>query len=86
MGVAVSHDQVLGNNIANTSSICQRYLAEELIDTETEDFVKFIHNDKAMLLMAANDPLYDIVEFLCFTQHVQYFKTAVFLLDLQGAL
>ncbi|KAJ7214556.1 kinase-like domain-containing protein, partial [Mycena pura] len=85
-GVAVSHDQVLGNNTANTSSVRRTYLLEELIDTEAEDFVKFVHNGNALPLLEPEDPLYEIAQFLCFTQHVQYYKTegAVFLSDLQG--
>ncbi|KAJ7432411.1 hypothetical protein B0H11DRAFT_2380901 [Mycena galericulata] len=85
-GVAVSHEQVAGNNVATASSIRRTYLLEEFIDTETEDFVKFIHNGNAVPLLQPDDPLYSIAEFLCFTQHVQYFKTdgAVFLSDLQG--
>ncbi|KAJ7750708.1 hypothetical protein DFH07DRAFT_961305 [Mycena maculata] len=85
-GVAVAHDQVSGTNVANVSSIRRTYLLEELIDTENEDFVKFIHNGNALPLLPPSDPLYQIAEFLCFTQHVQYFKTdrAVFLSDLQG--
>ncbi|KAJ7752200.1 hypothetical protein DFH07DRAFT_745103 [Mycena maculata] len=83
MGVAAS-----GNNVANTSSLCRTYLVEELIDTDSEDFVKFVHNGNAVPLLAPEDPLYDIAQFLCFTQRIQYFKTdgAVFLLDLQGVL
>ena len=85
-GVAVSHDQVLGNNTANTSSVRRTYLLEELIDTEDENFVKFVHNGNALPLLEPEDPLYEIAQFLCFTQHVQYYKTegAVFLSDLQG--
>ncbi|KAJ7688834.1 hypothetical protein B0H17DRAFT_1135375 [Mycena rosella] len=57
-----------------------------VIDTDTEDFVKFIHNGDSVPLLNPDDPLYPIAEFLCFTQHVQYFKTdgTVFLSDLQG--
>ncbi|KAJ7156458.1 hypothetical protein C8R43DRAFT_883951 [Mycena crocata] len=86
-GVAVSHDLVQGNTVSNTSSVRRTYLLEELVDTEEEDFVKFIHNADAVPLLPQNDPLYEICEFLCFTQHVQYFKTdgAVFLSDLQGS-
>ncbi|KAJ7776556.1 hypothetical protein DFH07DRAFT_731711, partial [Mycena maculata] len=87
-GVAVVHDQVSGTNVANVSSISRTYLLEELIDTENEDFVKFIHNGNALPLLPPSDPLYQIAEFLCFTQHVQYFKTdcSVCLSDLQGTL
>ncbi|KAJ7743742.1 hypothetical protein DFH07DRAFT_749804 [Mycena maculata] len=88
VGVAVSHDQASGNNLANTSSLRRTYLMEELIDTDSEDFVKFVHNGNAVPLLAPEDPLYDIAQFLCFTQRIQYFKTdgAVFLSDLQGVL
>ncbi|KAJ7177076.1 hypothetical protein C8R46DRAFT_48284 [Mycena filopes] len=86
-GVAVAHDQVTGTNIANTSTIRRTYILEEFIDTATDDFVKYIHNGDAAPHLQSEDPLYDIAQFLCFTQHVQYFKTggAVFLSDLQGS-
>ncbi|KAJ7795511.1 hypothetical protein B0H14DRAFT_3495846 [Mycena olivaceomarginata] len=85
-GVAVSHDQVAGNNISNTSSIRRTYLVEEFIE-ESDGFVKFVHNGDANSLLDTDDPFYHIAEFLCFTQHVQYFKTdgTVFLSDLQGS-
>ncbi|KAJ7348304.1 hypothetical protein DFH08DRAFT_698194, partial [Mycena albidolilacea] len=84
-GVAVSHDQVAGNNISNTSSIRRTYLVEEFIE-ESDGFVKFVHDGDANSLLDTDDPFYHIAEFLCFTQHVQYFKTdgTVFLSDLQG--
>ncbi|KAJ7769211.1 hypothetical protein DFH07DRAFT_736144 [Mycena maculata] len=83
-GVAVSRDQASRNNVANTSSLRRTYLVEELINTDSEDFVKFVHNGNAVPLLAPEDLLYDIAQFLCFTQRIQYFKTdgAVFLLDL----
>ncbi|KAJ7429090.1 hypothetical protein FB451DRAFT_1071607, partial [Mycena latifolia] len=88
-GVVVVHEQVNGTNIANTSSVQRTYLVEEFINTGTEpqEFVKFIHNGDAVPLLPPDDPLYGIAEFLCFTQHVQYFKSggAVFLSDLQGS-
>ncbi|KAJ7745812.1 hypothetical protein DFH07DRAFT_776580 [Mycena maculata] len=85
MSVAVSHDQASGNNVANTSSLLRTYLVEEVIDTDSEDFVKVVHNGNAVPLLALEDPLYNIAQFLCFTQHIQYFKNdgAVFLSDLQ---
>ncbi|KAF8149715.1 hypothetical protein K438DRAFT_1624849, partial [Mycena galopus ATCC 62051] len=73
-GVADSHDQVAGNNINNISSIQRTYLVEEFIE-ELDSFVKFVHNGDAGPLFGADDPFYHIAEFLCFTQHVQYFKT-----------
>ncbi|KAJ7617635.1 hypothetical protein DFH06DRAFT_1012350, partial [Mycena polygramma] len=86
-GVAVSHEQVTGTNVKNTSSICRSYLVEEFIDTDTQEFVKYIHNGDAVPLLSHEDPYYDIADFLCFTQHVQYFKSggAVFLSDYQGS-
>ncbi|KAJ7729285.1 hypothetical protein B0H14DRAFT_3169237 [Mycena olivaceomarginata] len=86
-GVAVSHDQAIGTNISNTTSIRRTYLVEEFINESSEGFVKFVHNGDANPLLDLDDPLYEIAEFLCFTQHVQYFKTdgTVFLSDLQGS-
>ncbi|KAJ7070249.1 hypothetical protein B0H15DRAFT_756137, partial [Mycena belliarum] len=85
-GVAVAHEPVTGNNVANASSIRRTYLVEEFINTEAEQFVKYIHNGDAIPLLAKDDPFYDIADFLCFTQHVQYFKSGglVFLSDFQG--
>ncbi|KAF7345624.1 Alpha-type protein kinase domain-containing protein [Mycena venus] len=84
-GVAVSHDQVMGTNISNASSIRRTYLVEEFIEEASDGFVKFVHNGDANPLLDHDDPLYDIAEFLCFTQHLQYFKTdgSVFVSDLQ---
>ncbi|KAJ7767848.1 hypothetical protein B0H14DRAFT_2254996, partial [Mycena olivaceomarginata] len=46
-GVPVSHDQIAGTNINNTSSIRRTYLVEEFIDEELDGFVKFVHNGDA---------------------------------------
>ncbi|KAJ6461124.1 hypothetical protein DFH09DRAFT_894450, partial [Mycena vulgaris] len=43
-GVAVVHDQAVGTNVNNTSTMRRTYLLEEFIDTDREDFVKFVHN------------------------------------------
>ncbi|KAJ7196326.1 hypothetical protein C8J57DRAFT_1644167 [Mycena rebaudengoi] len=84
--VAVSHEPLSGNNIANISSIRRTYLLEEFIDTKTAGpYVKFVHNGSATPLLDEDDDLYRIAQFLCFTQHVQYQKTdqTVFISDLQ---
>ncbi|KAJ6488758.1 hypothetical protein C8R45DRAFT_827125, partial [Mycena sanguinolenta] len=62
------------------------YLVEEFIEGGSDTFVKFVHNGDANPLLDAGDELYYIAEFLCFTQHLDYFKTdgTVFLSDLQG--
>ncbi|KAJ7254577.1 hypothetical protein C8J57DRAFT_1076118, partial [Mycena rebaudengoi] len=85
--VAVSHEPLSGNNIANISPIRRTYLLEEFIDTKTAGpYVKFVHNGSATPLLDEDDDLYRIAQFLCFTQHVQYQKTdqTVFISDLQG--
>ncbi|KAF8166923.1 hypothetical protein K438DRAFT_1616380 [Mycena galopus ATCC 62051] len=86
-GVAVCHDQVTGSNVSNTSFMKRTYLVEEFIEGGSDTFIKFVHNGDATPLLDANDELYHIAEFLCFTQHLQYYKTdkAVFLSDLQGS-
>ncbi|KAJ6617309.1 hypothetical protein B0H10DRAFT_1948394 [Mycena sp. CBHHK59/15] len=65
--------------------VVQTYLVEEFIDTEAEEFVKYIHNGDTGPLLSQEDPFYDIADFLCFTQHVQYLKSSglVFLSDFQ---
>ncbi|KAF8583666.1 hypothetical protein K439DRAFT_1348014 [Ramaria rubella] len=61
-------------------------LIEELIDTDQEDFRKFVHNGSALPLPTAMAPNYELTCFLCFVQHVQWTKTGglVFVLDFQG--
>ncbi|KAF8199240.1 hypothetical protein K438DRAFT_1500860, partial [Mycena galopus ATCC 62051] len=85
-GIAVCHDQVTGSNISNPSSIKRTYLVEVFIEGGPDAFVKFVHNGDTNALLDAGEELYFIAEFLCFTQHLQYFKTdgTVFLSDLQG--
>ncbi|KAJ7767592.1 hypothetical protein B0H14DRAFT_2402736 [Mycena olivaceomarginata] len=85
-GVAVSHDQASGTNISNTSSIQRTYLVEEFIHSGSDGFTKFVHNGSANLLVDHDDPRFEIAEFLCFMQNMQYFKTdgTVFVSDFQG--
>ncbi|KAJ7926367.1 hypothetical protein B0H13DRAFT_1599685 [Mycena leptocephala] len=85
-GVAVSHDQASGTNISNTSSIWRTYLVEEFIEDGLDGFTKFVHNGSANPLVDHDDPQFEIAEFLCFVQHMQYFKTdgTVFVSDFQG--
>ncbi|KAJ7212725.1 hypothetical protein GGX14DRAFT_361618 [Mycena pura] len=89
-GVALVHDQATGNTTpSNSTSPRCVYLLEELIDVSDKeaDFVKYIHNGDALPLLEPADPLYYNAEFLCFAQHVQYFKSGglVFISDLQGS-
>ncbi|KAF8581373.1 hypothetical protein K439DRAFT_1354108, partial [Ramaria rubella] len=62
-------------------------LIEELIDTDQEDFRKFVHNGSALPLPTAMDPDYELTCFLCFAQHVQWMKAGrlAFVSDFQGS-
>ena len=63
------------------------YLIEELIPSALGDFVKYVHNvDPTPQLPSFAGPAYEIAEFLCFVQHVQYWKTdaMVYISDFQG--
>ena len=63
------------------------YLIEELIPPELGDFTKYVHNaDATPLLPSFAGPAYEIAEFLCFVQHLQYWKTdaMVYISDFQG--
>jgi hypothetical protein len=52
------------------------YLIEEVIPSELGDFTKYVHNvDATPQLPSFGGPAYDIAEFLCFVQHLQYWKT-----------
>ncbi|KAG6370830.1 hypothetical protein JVT61DRAFT_11042 [Boletus reticuloceps] len=63
------------------------HLAEEQIPCSNSDgFVKYIHNGSAIPRTFQNAATNDIAQFLAFTQHVQYAKTdrQVYISDYQG--
>lgn len=63
------------------------YLIEEIIPSELGHFTKYVHNiDATPQLPSFGGPAYEIVEFLCFVQHLQYWKTEamVYISDFQG--
>lgn len=68
---------------AISPSIQRSYMLEELIDGR---FMKFIHNQDPLPAMKPGQAGYDLAQFLCFTQHVQYVLTdkAAFISDYQG--
>jgi hypothetical protein len=64
------------------------YLIEEVIPSALGDFTKYVHNvDPTPQLPSFGGPAYEIAEFLCFVQHLQYWKTEamVYISDFQGA-
>ncbi|KAJ7099420.1 hypothetical protein B0H15DRAFT_546283 [Mycena belliarum] len=88
-GVAVIYEQATGPAANPQSKICRTYLVEELIDASAgrrDGFHKFINNGSAVPVPTDDDALAAIAEFLSFTQHVQFYKTAgmVYISDLQG--
>ncbi|KAJ7077313.1 hypothetical protein B0H15DRAFT_805289 [Mycena belliarum] len=89
-GVAVIYEQQATGPAANPQSkICRTYLIEELIDASVgrrDSFHKFINNGSAVPVPTDDEALAAIAEFLSFTQHVQFYKTAgmVYISDLQG--
>ena len=63
------------------------YLIEEVIPSALGDFIKYVHNvDPTPQLPSFAGPAYEIAEFLCFVQHLQYWKTdaMVYISDFQG--
>ena len=63
------------------------YLIKEVIPSELGEFTKYVHNvDATPQLPSFGGPAYDIAEFLCFVQHLQYWKTdaMVYISDFQG--
>ena len=63
------------------------YLIEEVIPSALGDFTKYVHNiDPTPQLPSFGGPAYEIAEFLCFVQHLQYWKTdaMVYISDFQG--
>ena len=61
-----------GLNAANVHTPYQ--VAEEHIPND-QPFVKYIHNSDPNPLPEEDEPGYDLVQFLAFTQHIQYVKT-----------
>ncbi|KIO04835.1 hypothetical protein M404DRAFT_142121, partial [Pisolithus tinctorius Marx 270] len=65
------------------------YLVEKLIHMSSDDeFVKYIHNGDAAPCFLLDTKAEEIVDFLAFTQHVQYIMTGgqVYISDYQGKL
>ena len=63
------------------------YLIEEVIPSALGHFTKYVHNmDATPQLPSFGGPAYEIAEFLCFVQHLQYWKTdaLVYISDFQG--
>lgn len=64
------------------------YLIEELIPSALGEFTKYVHNvDATPQFPSFGGPAYETAEFLCFVQHLQYWKTdaMVYISDFQGA-
>ncbi|PPR00279.1 hypothetical protein CVT26_009031 [Gymnopilus dilepis] len=53
-------------------SIFRTYILEELIPGPQTEFVKYLHNAKAMTELEPDDPDYKLAEFLMFMQHLQF--------------
>jgi Alpha-kinase family len=82
---AVAIAQIPSNSKGPTFHV---YLVEEFIDEDLEGlFTKYIQNATARSLLKPDQEGYDIAEFLCFCQHVQYEKTggSTYISDFQGA-
>ena len=63
------------------------YIIEEPITSALGEFTKYVHNvDATPQLPSFDEPAYEIAEFLCFVQHLQYWKTdaMVYISDFQG--
>jgi hypothetical protein len=69
-----------------SSEITRTYLLEEFIDDHRTEFVKYINNNNAAPREMTSVDRTEVAEFLCFTQHFQYWKSGgrVYLSDLQG--
>ncbi|KAJ6462989.1 hypothetical protein C8R45DRAFT_841444, partial [Mycena sanguinolenta] len=87
-GLAVAHT---GSHTHAKTSLSRTWLVEELLNLDEDNkFYKFINNDYAVPSTAvdlADDlALTSTAEFLCFIQHIQYWKTGsmVYISDLQG--
>jgi hypothetical protein len=74
-GLALAYfqgDRKPGGKTGSTRAV---FLLEEFIDSDGENFVKFIHNMDANPLIDYDEYGYDLAVFFSFTQHIQYAKT-----------
>ncbi|KAG2134630.1 hypothetical protein BD769DRAFT_1353153, partial [Suillus cothurnatus] len=71
---------------SKTGSTRTVFLLKEFINSDGEEFIKFIHNMDANPLVDYDDYGYDLAVFFAFMQHVQYVKTGklAFISDYQG--
>ncbi|KAL4062911.1 hypothetical protein J3A83DRAFT_4380486 [Scleroderma citrinum] len=70
------------------STVSVTYLAEKFIPVSSdEEFMKYIHNGNAAPCILMDLEAEENVDFLAFTQHVQYIKTGgqVYISDYQGS-
>ncbi|KAL4074887.1 hypothetical protein V8B97DRAFT_2022499 [Scleroderma yunnanense] len=70
-----------------TGTVSATYLAEKFIPVSSdEEFMKYIHNGNAAPCILMDLEAEENVDFLAFTQHVQYIKTGgqVYISDYQG--
>ncbi|KAJ7195314.1 hypothetical protein GGX14DRAFT_404019 [Mycena pura] len=69
-----------------TMTICRAYLVEEFMPWGNGEFMKFVQNGNTVPLLDEDYPLYNLAQFLRFTQHVQYEKSGGlgFISDYQG--
>ncbi|KAG1860868.1 hypothetical protein F4604DRAFT_1930184 [Suillus subluteus] len=86
-GLALAYHQGGSKPGSKTGSTHTVFLLEEFIDSDGEDFIKFIHNMDANPLVDYDEYGYDLAVFFAFTQHVQYVKTGklAFISDYQGS-
>ncbi|KAG1730994.1 hypothetical protein EDB19DRAFT_1912656 [Suillus lakei] len=86
-GLALAYFQGDRKPGGETGSTCAVFLLEEFINSDGEDFVKFIHNMDANPLIDYDEYGYDLAVFFSFTQHIQYAKTGklAFISDYQGS-
>ncbi|KAF8997750.1 hypothetical protein BDQ17DRAFT_1248311, partial [Cyathus striatus] len=84
-GLGIAQESIAVKAGVKAGTVCKAYLLEEFIDKSEGEFIKFINNGSAVLL-DEDEPLYQIAEFLSFTQHIQYEKTGalVYISDFQG--
>jgi len=74
--------------VKTSAIVSMMYLGKELIpiSSDGKDFVKYIHNGDAAPCDLLDPDMENIVQFLVFTQHIQYVKTGrqVYISDYQG--
>ncbi|KAF8989827.1 hypothetical protein BDQ17DRAFT_1256491 [Cyathus striatus] len=79
-GLGIAQESIAVKAGVKAGTVHKAYLLEEFIDKSNGEFIKFINNGSAVPLLEKDEPLYQIAEFISFTQHIQYENTGALIM------